>query len=140
MSSQLAQPYAADLVRVRHADPNPDGPGMKLIPVPAPWAGDYPSVAKPVPRGSYGRAEGRLDLGDAFTLLLRVQPRKLRGTDRPQVLLALTGAGRSLVLRADTGGITAEAMVDGQGVSVASGARRSTSAGTSLPSPSGKAG
>ncbi|GGC45217.1 N,N-dimethylformamidase [Siccirubricoccus deserti] len=122
VSSQLAQPYAADLVRVRHADPNPDGPGMKLIPVPAPWAGDYPSVAKPVPRGSYGRAEGRLDLGDAFTLLLRVQPRKLRGTDRPQVLLALTGAGRSLVLRADTGGITAEAMVDGQGVSVASGA------------------
>src|SRR3954452_22028657 len=74
VSSQLAVPYTADLVRVRHADPNPAGPGMKLIPVPAPWAGEYPSVPKPIPRGSSGHAAGTLALGDGFTLLVRVQP------------------------------------------------------------------
>ena len=31
VSSALGAPYAADLVRIRHADPNPDGPGMKLL-------------------------------------------------------------------------------------------------------------
>ena len=93
VSSQLATPYRAELVRVRHADPNPAGPGMKLIPVPADWAGEYPSVAKPVPSGALGRAAGRLALGESFSLLLRVSPWLPR--EAPQVVLALAGrAGR----------------------------------------------
>lgn len=111
VSSQLEGPYAADLVRVRHADPNPAGPGMKLLPVPAPWAGEYPSRAQPVRRGSWALAEGALDLGDAFTLLVRVQPWLLRAHRAPQTVLSLTGAGRGLRLQVDATGFQVE--VDG---------------------------
>ncbi|MFL5336501.1 MAG: hypothetical protein ACJ8H8_25835, partial [Geminicoccaceae bacterium] len=111
VSSQLATPYHADLVRVRHADPNPAGPGMKLIPVPAAWAGEYPSIAKPVPSGSFGRAAGRLEVGESFTLLLRVQPWLLRAV--PQVVLALMGEGRGLTLSVTKAGFVAEATQGG---------------------------
>ncbi len=113
VSSQLAGPYHAELVRVRHADPNPAGPGMRLLPVPAPWAGEYPSRAQPVHRGSWGAAEGVLDLGDAFTLLVRVQPWLLRDGVPPQAVLTLSGAGRRLALRVGARGMEAEAAVDG---------------------------
>ncbi|WP_207791820.1 N,N-dimethylformamidase beta subunit family domain-containing protein [Siccirubricoccus phaeus] len=119
ISSQLDAPYKAELVRVRHADPNPAGPGMKLLPIPAAWAGEYPSVAKPVPCGSHGRAAGRLALGEAFTLLLRLSPWKLRGPDRPQVVFALAGAGHSLTLAADDTGLAASVTVDGATVRAA---------------------
>ncbi|WP_240048230.1 N,N-dimethylformamidase beta subunit family domain-containing protein [Crenalkalicoccus roseus] len=111
VSSALGEPYEADLVRIRHADPNPAGPGMKLIPVPAPWAGRYPSRAQPVHRGSWGRAEGVLDLGESFTVALRVQPWLLR--EAPQTLLALEGPGRRLILRVTAGGVEAEAVAEG---------------------------
>ena len=111
VSSQLAVPYRADLVRVRHADPNPAGPGMKLIPVPADWAGEYPSVSKPVPRGSHGHAAGRLALGDAFSLLLRVAP-WLPG-EAPQVVLAIAGEARGLTLSVTSAGFAVEASQGG---------------------------
>ncbi|MFZ4406414.1 MAG: N,N-dimethylformamidase beta subunit family domain-containing protein [Paracraurococcus sp.] len=111
VSSQLATPYRAELVRVRHADPNPAGPGMKLIPVPAEWAGEYPSVSKPVPRGSHGHAAGQLALGDAFTLLLRVAP-WLPG-EAPQVVLAIVGEGRALTLSVTEAGFAVEVSQDG---------------------------
>ena len=34
VSSTLGGTYQADLVRVRHGDPNPDGPGIRYLPVP----------------------------------------------------------------------------------------------------------
>ncbi|MCB4821684.1 N,N-dimethylformamidase beta subunit family domain-containing protein [Roseicella aerolata] len=107
VSSQLGIPYQADLVRVRHADPNPAGPGMRLVPVPAPWAGEYPSVAKPVPSGSLGRAAGRLALGECFTLLVRVAPWLPR--EAPQVVLAITGEGRAVTLSVTSAGFAVEA-------------------------------
>lgn len=55
VSSQLEGSYQAELVRVRHADPNPVGPGMKLLPVAADWAGRYPSRAQRVPRAPSAR-------------------------------------------------------------------------------------
>ncbi|MDB5372964.1 MAG: N,N-dimethylformamidase [Belnapia sp.] len=99
-----ALPYAADLVRVRHADPNPAGPGMRLIPVPAAFAGEYPARMQPVALGSRGRASGSLALGSAFTLLLRVQPWLLRGQ-----VVALEVGGRSLVLELGATGLRASA-------------------------------
>ena len=111
VSSASGGPYHADLVRIRHADPNPDGPGMKLLPLPAAFAGTYPSRVQAVHQGSYGRAAGALDLGRDFTLLLRVQPRLLG--DAAQTLVALGGSGRSLVLRIGADGVRAEAVVDG---------------------------
>lgn len=107
VSSQLATPYRAELVRVRHADPNPAGPGMKLIPMPADWAGEYPSVSKPVPLGSHGRAVGRLALGEAFTLLVRVQPTLAK--ESPQAVLSLAGATQGLLLSYTRDGFAVEA-------------------------------
>lgn len=111
VSSQLATPYRAELVRVRHADPNPAGPGMQLIPLPAEWEGEYPSIAKPVPRGALGRAAGRLPLGEDFSLLLRVSPWLPR--EAPQVVLALAGEGRALTLSVTTAGFVVEVVQDG---------------------------
>lgn len=99
VSSALGAPYAADLVRIRHADPNPDGPGMKLLPVDAPWAGRYLSRPQPIRRGSWGVAPlAGLDPGESFSLLLRIQPWLLEGA--PGTVLSLAGTdGRGLVLR-----------------------------------------
>lgn len=109
VSSALAGPYEADLVRIRHADPSPAGPGMKILPVPAPWAGRHPSRVQPVRLGSFGavRDAGAPDLGDAFTVLLRVQPWQAEAA-APRTLLAITGADRALALRFGPRGAEAE--------------------------------
>ena len=44
VSSQLGEPYRADLVRIIHGDANPVGPGLKFDEVPAPFAGTYKST------------------------------------------------------------------------------------------------
>ena len=54
VSSQLDWPYRADLVRIIHGDANPAGPGIKVEPVAAGFAGTYPSRFQPVHSGSYG--------------------------------------------------------------------------------------
>jgi N,N-dimethylformamidase len=40
------------LVRVIHGDANPDGPGVKLIHVPATFEGIYPGRRQPIDAGS----------------------------------------------------------------------------------------
>ena len=104
VSSHLTEPYAADLVRIIHADPNPAGPGMKLEAVDAPFAGQYPSRAQPVRPGSYGIVTASLAVPEGGAIRLRVQPGLLT---QPQPVLALGG----LVLRVDAGGTRLE--VDG---------------------------
>ncbi len=95
VSSTLASPYAADLVRIRHADPNPDGPGMKLLPLPADWAGTYPSRLQEIRRGSWGEVRATLPLPESFTVQLRVQPWL---PDQTRVVMALTSADAALEL------------------------------------------
>ncbi|MGI4950818.1 MAG: N,N-dimethylformamidase beta subunit family domain-containing protein [Janthinobacterium lividum] len=89
VSSQLAGPFTAELVRIRCADPNPAGPGMWIERVEP--LGAYPSVAQPVRRGSCGIVDlpGAVELPDPCTLAVRVQPRLLDG--RPQTVLDLDG-------------------------------------------------
>ncbi|SDC40156.1 N,N-dimethylformamidase beta subunit family domain-containing protein [Belnapia rosea] len=99
-----ATPYRADLVRIRHADPNPAGPGMKLIPVQADWAGAYPARVQAVTLGSHGAAEGVLEFGTGFTLLLRMQP-WLPGGE----VLGLEIGGHRLRLSLEAEGLRAEA-------------------------------
>lgn len=104
VSSQLGVPYAADLVRIIHADPNPAGPGMKLEEVPCGFAGQYPSRAQPVERGSYAVVDAPLAVPEGGALRLRVQPGLLAA---PQPVLSLGGT----VLRASVTGAVLE--VDG---------------------------
>ena len=61
VSSTFEEPYQMDVVRIRHADPNPAGPGMKLIAVPM-ASGSFPSRVQPVHLGSY------VQVGDAACL------------------------------------------------------------------------
>ena len=74
VSSQLADPYAADLVRIIHADPNPAGPGLKLVPVASAFAGSYPGRAQAVQPGSYAVIDAALAVPEGGTIRLRVQP------------------------------------------------------------------
>ncbi|MDN3567729.1 N,N-dimethylformamidase large subunit [Paeniroseomonas aquatica] len=99
-----AMPYAADIVRIRHADPNPAGPGMRLLPVASACAGAYPARVQAVPLGSSGHAGGALELGRGFTLLLRLQPWLLRGQ-----VVALEVGGHALALTLGAAGLVATA-------------------------------
>ena len=64
VSSELGDPYRADLVRIIHGDANPGGPGLKFEEVPASSAGIYP-IAVPafafrVMRSCSSRQAGRV--------------------------------------------------------------------------------
>ena len=93
VSSQLNDPYDADLVRIIHGDANPAGPGLKIEEA-ADFAGRYPSRFQPVHSGSCGiiPAPAPIRLPDPCTLVMRVQPWLLDG--RPQTVLALDSGVR----------------------------------------------
>jgi len=74
VSSQLGSPFAADLVRIIHADPNPAGQGMKLEPVAAAFAGLYASRKQPVTPGSYGVVEADLAVEEGGSIRVLAQP------------------------------------------------------------------
>ena len=82
--------YRADLVRIRSADPNPAGPGMKMEPVAAAFAGNYPGRVQAIHNGSWAEIPcGRLSLDVDWTFSIRVQPWLLDG--RAQAVLAWDG-------------------------------------------------
>jgi len=88
VSSTAREPYHADFVQIIHADPNPQGPGMKLRPVPCGFAGAYPSRVQPVCPGSYGVVDQGLAVPEGGAIRVRVQPGLLSA---PQPVLALGG-------------------------------------------------
>jgi N,N-dimethylformamidase len=91
VSSTLAAPYQADLVRIIHGDANPAGPGLKLIELPSAFSGSYPSRFQPIHQGSCGVIvpPAPLALPDPCTIVVRVQPWLLG--ERPQTVLAIDG-------------------------------------------------
>ena len=101
ISSQLTEPYTADLVRIIHADPNPAGPGMKLEDLPSAFAGSYPSRAQSVTPGSYGVVDAALAVPEGGSIRFRVQPGLLTA---PQPVLSLGGT----VFRVSADGIQLE--------------------------------
>ena len=76
VSSELGDPYRADLVRIIHGDANPGGPGLKFEEVPASFAGIYRSRFQPVHSGSCGLVlpDKPIALPDPCTIVVRVQP------------------------------------------------------------------
>jgi len=86
VSSQASGPYAADLVRIIHADPNPAGPGMKLEEVACGFAGRYPSRMQSAHPGSFAVVDAALAVPEGGAVRVRVQPGLL---DAPQPVLAL---------------------------------------------------
>ena len=114
-SSQLGEPYRADLVRIIHGDANPVGPGLKFDEVPAPFAGTYKSRFQPVHSGSCRIvvAAAPLAMPDPCTIVVRVQswlPDELPAEIAPVAyqnkavvydLLFLTAAETLLTIAAD---------------------------------------
>ena len=77
VSSTTGQPVEARLVRIRCADPNPVGPGMKIIDLGHVFKTTFPSRVQTVTLGSFARVphHGALDAGQrAFTWTALVQP------------------------------------------------------------------
>jgi N,N-dimethylformamidase len=93
ISSMLAEPYEARLVRVVSGDPNPAGPGIKEVSLEAAFAGRYPSRVQPVSLGSYARVADAPALRAlrSFTVVVTIWP-TLPGRGR-QGILAKQGAG-----------------------------------------------
>lgn len=106
VSSQFADPYQADLVRIIHGDANPSGPGLKFEEIAAPFAGSYASRFQPVLSGSCGIVvtDKAFGLPDPCTIAMRVQP--WLPDDRRQTVLSFdnglklwaTGEGTGLSL------------------------------------------
>jgi N,N-dimethylformamidase len=76
VSSTLTEPYEASLVRIRCADPNPEGPGIREEAIEAPFAGRYASRRQDIQLGSYGLVEstGALENLASFTVVATVWP------------------------------------------------------------------
>ncbi|MEM7226809.1 MAG: N,N-dimethylformamidase beta subunit family domain-containing protein, partial [Pseudomonadota bacterium] len=76
VSSQSDAPYQASLVRIRSADPNPEGPGIREAPVEAAFAGSYPSRRQEAKLGSYAVVDetGPLQSLASFTIAATIWP------------------------------------------------------------------
>ena len=105
VSSELGDPYRADLVRIIHGDANPGGPGLKFEEVPASFAGIYRSRSQPLHLGSCGLVlPGKpVAFPDACTVVVRIQPWLL--DHRRQTVLAVEH-GPTLWVTADGVGLT----------------------------------
>ena len=105
VSSRLAEPYRADLVRIIHGDANPAGPGLKFEEVEATFAGTNPSQFQPAHSGTYGivTRDKAIPLPDPCTIVVRVQP--WLPDARRQTVLAIAG-GPTLWVTAEGAGLT----------------------------------
>ncbi|MBZ9772227.1 hypothetical protein LB558_06750 [Mesorhizobium sp. CO1-1-8] len=109
VSSEARSSYRADLVRIISADPNPDGPGIRLDEVDCDFAGSYPSRFQPSRPGSCGiiQPAAPIALPAEATISLRMQPRLLDGRRQVAVWLDF-GAGKSAAVTVGEGGLALE--------------------------------
>ena len=128
VSSTASGPYRATLARVIHADPNPAGPGVKLVDLARRFSLERPSRVQPVALGSYARVDGAAALrtSGALTVTALVWPTLATPSDQCVVSRwdEATGAGWSLALGG--AGVTAR-------IGVAGGAPRALASGRPLP-------
>ncbi|MER8722182.1 hypothetical protein NKH64_28130 [Mesorhizobium sp. M0999] len=119
VSSDFSNDYAADLVRIISADPNPEGPGIDVRRVPANFEGTYTSVAKPTRPGSYGIVPlGGLEITADATFSIRFQPRLLR--ESPQVLFSfIPESGGAVSISIQKRGLKLETTAETRAVSFA---------------------
>jgi len=111
VSAQGGGSYEAEVVRIRHADPNPAGPGLKYEPQPG-LGGRFPARHQPARPGSYARVPASPRFaGPRLVGSLLVQPWLLR--EQPATLMAVGNlaesgwclqAGRAGLALASSGG------------------------------------
>lgn len=89
------EPFVAQLVRLRHGDTNPHGPGHRDVVVASELDGAYPAQVQTTRAGSYAVSPSIPALADpqtALSVCAWIRPTKLRHP-RPQAIVA-TGPGR----------------------------------------------
>jgi N,N-dimethylformamidase len=74
MVSTTDDRYRAEIVRLFHGDPKPEGPGLKIRPVATPIDGTYRGREQSYPLGSYGIVDPGPPVGSAFTISVAVYP------------------------------------------------------------------
>jgi N,N-dimethylformamidase len=96
MVSTTAARYHASIVRLRHGDPAPGGPGLRYEPVGTPIEGSHEGGEQPLRLGSYVEVphDDALEPRDGLTLQAWVFPTKPGGT--PQGLLTKWSGERRL--------------------------------------------
>ena len=115
VSSRSDRPFEARMVRVVCADPNPEGPGIKEVPVPADFEGSWPSHAKDAHLGSFVRVRGARPEGGAMTVVATVWPTRpeVEGQGIVSWLAADGDTGLALVLDGARGAVLRAARAGG---------------------------
>lgn len=85
MASSSASPITVRLVRLRHGDPNPAGPGLCTEPVPSPVDGAYPGSPQTTQSGSFAVLDATPAEASALSVWVWT---RLPARGRRQVLLA----------------------------------------------------
>jgi N,N-dimethylformamidase len=123
ISSAAGRPFRARVVRVRHADPNPAGPGMKLIPVPEFGEQIHAGREQSARPGSFGRAScPRIPEGPFHVI---VNFRCLKNLPQTECLLSLQDESgqRFLMICIADGEIILRLSDGGEPTSIATGVR-----------------
>ena len=76
VSSTSKKPFKARLIRIRCADPNPEGPGIREDEINTPFEGEYSSQYQKVNIGSYGIVKNvkKLEKLKSYTLSVKIWP------------------------------------------------------------------
>jgi N,N-dimethylformamidase len=106
VSSRDDAPVTLGFMRHLCADPNPDGPGLRNVPMSSSLDGIHPGQFQPAWLGSYGVPSAPLTPGDLLGIGITVWP--TTPAAGPQVLMALTAPGWQLLLGLDAAGTFAE--------------------------------
>ena len=121
ISSAAGRPFTSRVVRVRHADPNPAGPGLKLIPVPGIPENRHDGIEQAAVPGSYGQAPcPRLPDGP-FHLVVNARVLKYFPQTQAMMVVQDSGGRNHLGLGLRDGTLVVLAAADGAAVVLPTG-------------------
>jgi N,N-dimethylformamidase len=109
ISSSAAGPYRASLARVVHADPNPAGPGVKMVDLASRFAIERPSRVQALALGSYARvdAAAALPTGGPLTAIALIWPTLAAAREQCVISRWDETAGAGWTLSVGPAGVTA---------------------------------
>jgi N,N-dimethylformamidase len=115
ISSAAPGPYRASLARVVHADPNPAGPGVKMVDLASRFAIERPSRVQALALGSYARIDAAAALPTAgpLTVVALIWPTLVAAGEQCVISRWDNGAGAGWALSVGPAGVTARIGVPG---------------------------
>jgi len=115
ISSAARGPYRASLARVVHADPNPAGPGVKMVDLASRFAIERPSRVQALALGSYARIDtaAALPTSGPLTVVALIWPTLAAPGEQCVISRWDDGAGAGWALSVGPAGVTARIAVPG---------------------------